>query len=65
LPAAHFIFIALLKYGLKSSYLFDSAQPFSERLGIKESQGWNTGSEIMIIYTRGPVIISLGLFFCL
>ena len=51
-PAAYFIFIALLKYGLKSSFLFDSAQPFLERLGIKESLGWN----INLLILFGPLI---------
>ena len=58
-PTAYFIFIALLKYGLKSSYLFDSAQPFLEGLGIKESLGWN----INLLILFGPLIaLSLNLF---
>jgi hypothetical protein len=55
-PTAYFIFIALLKYGLGSSYLFDSAQPFLERTGIKESLGWNINLLILV----GP-FIALGL----
>ena len=58
-PTAYFIFIALLKYGLKSSDLFDSAQPFLERLGIKESLGWN----INLLILFGPLItLVLNLF---
>ena len=58
-PTAYFIFIALLKYGLGSSYLFDSAQPFLERLGIKESLGWN----INLLILFGPLIaLALNLF---
>ena len=55
-PTAYFIFIALLKYGVGSSYLFDSAKPFLERLGIKESLGWN----INLLILFGP-LIALGL----
>jgi hypothetical protein len=51
-PSGYFIFIALLKYRLGSSYLFDSAQPFLERLGIKESIGWN----INLLILFGPLI---------
>jgi len=58
-PTAYFISIALLKYGPGSSYLFDRAQPFLERLGIKESFGWN----INLLILFGPLIaLILNLF---
>lgn len=52
LPTAYFILIAILKYGLGINGPFDSAQPFLERLGIKESLGWN----INLLILFGPVI---------
>ena len=52
LPTAYFILIALLKYGLGIDGPFDSAQPFLEKLGIKESLGWN----INLLILFGPVI---------
>jgi hypothetical protein len=51
-PTAYFIFISLLKYGLGIPYLFDSAQPLLESLGIKESLGWN----ISLLILFGPLI---------
>ena len=58
-PTAYFIFIALLKYGVGYSYLFDNTQPFLERLGIKESLGWN----INLLILFGPLIaLTLNLF---
>lgn len=41
IPTAYFILISLLKYGLDQPYLFDSARPFLERMGIKEALGFN------------------------
>ena len=55
IPAAWFIFISLLKYGLGAPYLFDNSQPFLERLGIKESLGWN----INLLILFGPIIALL------
>src|SRR6266487_6944398 len=52
IPTAYFIFIALLKYGLGVPFLFDSAQPLLERLGIKDSLGWN----INLLILFGPLI---------
>lgn len=52
LPTAYFILISLLKYGLGASYLFDSAQPILEGLGIKESLGFN----INLLILFGPLI---------
>ena len=52
LPTAYFILIALLKYGLGIDGPFDSAQPFLEKSGIKESLGWN----INLLILFGPVI---------
>ena len=51
-PTAYFILISLLKYALGSPYLFDSAQPLLERLGIKESLGFN----INLLILPGPLI---------
>ena len=52
IPTAYFIFIALLQYGLGVLFLFDSAQPLLERLGIKDSLGWN----INLLILFGPLI---------
>lgn len=58
-PTAYFIFIVLLKYGIRLPYLFDSAQPLLERWGIKESLGWN----INLLILFGPLIaLILNLF---
>ena len=60
-PAAYFIFIALLKYGLGSSYFFDNAQPLLERMGIKEPLGWNIN---LLIFNSGPpMVLTINLFF--
>ena len=56
LPGAYFILIALLKYAFGIPYLFDTAQPLLERLGIKESMGGN----INLLILFGP-LIALGL----
>ncbi len=58
-PTAYFIFISLLKYALGLPYLFDSAHPVLENLGIKESLGWN----INLLILFGPLIaLVLNLF---
>lgn len=50
-PSAYFIFINVLnEYG--SPYLFDSAQPLLEQLGIKKSLGFN----INLLILFGPLI---------
>ena len=49
-PTAYLIFISLLKYGLGLPNLFDATQPLLERLGIKESLGWN----INLLILFGP-----------
>ena len=51
-PTVYFIFISLLKYVLGAPYLFDTAEPLLERLGIKESLGWNMN--LLILF--GPLI---------
>lgn len=51
IPTAYFIFISLLKYGLGLPFLFDSTQPLLERLGIKESLGFN----INLLILFGPL----------
>lgn len=52
IPTAYFILISLLKYGLDQPYLFDSARPFLERMGIKEALGFN----INLLILFGPFI---------
>jgi hypothetical protein len=54
-PTAYFILISLLKYTFGVPYLFDAAQPFLERLGIKEALGFN----INLVILFGPVIALL------
>ena len=51
-PAAYFILISLLKYAFGIPYLFDTAQPLLERIGIKESFGFN----INLVILFGPLI---------
>ncbi|MEJ7672590.1 MAG: hypothetical protein WKF59_07735 [Chitinophagaceae bacterium] len=60
LPTAYFIFISLLKYGLGIPSLLDSAQPLLERLGIKESLGFN----INLLILFGPLIAHVFKSFC-
>ena len=55
LPAAYFILISLLKYAFGIPWLFDAAQPFLERLGIKEALGFN----INLVILFGPLIALL------
>ena len=54
-PAVYFIFISIMKYWFGSNYLFDAAQPALERMGIKESLGWN----INLLILFGPVLALL------
>jgi hypothetical protein len=55
LPTGYFIFISILKYWLNINGPFDSLQPFLERLGSKESFGWN----INLLILFGPVLAFL------
>jgi hypothetical protein len=55
LPTGYFIFISILKYGLNIIGPFDSLQPFLERMGIKESFGWN----INLLILFGPILAFL------
>ena len=51
LPTAYFIFISILKYEMAIDAPFDSIAPFLERMGIKETLGWN----INLLILLGPV----------
>jgi hypothetical protein len=51
LPTAYLICISILKYGLNINEPFDSSAPLLERLGIKESLGWN----INLLILLGPI----------
>lgn len=52
LPTAFFILIAVLKYGLGVDAPFDVTAPFLERMGIKETIGWN----INLLILFGPLV---------
>jgi hypothetical protein len=54
-PTAFFILISLLKYSFGISYLFDSTEPLLNRLGLKNSFGWNINLFILF----GPLIAML------
>jgi len=47
-PAAYVIFISVLKYGLGIHDPFDASSPLLERMGIKESLGWNINLLILL-----------------
>ena len=51
LPTAYIICISVLKYILGIDGPFDSSEPFLERLGIKETPGWN----INLLILFGPI----------
>lgn len=55
LPTAYFIGISVLKYGLGINEPFDAIAPFLERMGIKETLGWN----INLLILLGPVVAFL------
>ncbi len=55
LPAAWLILISLLKYGLGLNGPFDASQPLLEKLGIRESPGWN----INLLILLGPLAAML------
>ena len=52
LPTAYFISISILKYSFNIDGPFDSSWPLLERLGIKESLGFN----INLLILFGPVL---------
>jgi hypothetical protein len=52
LPTLYFLFIAILKFELNVPGPFDSAAPWLEKLGFKESLGWN----INLLILFGPVL---------
>lgn len=52
LPALYFIFISIMKYVFGWEYLFDVSAPALEKMGIKESLGWN----INLLILFGPVL---------
>lgn len=58
-PAAYFIGISVLKYGLGFRALFDAATPVLEIMGIKESLGWN----INLLILLGPLVALTWNFF--
>ncbi len=51
LPTAYFIIISILKYSLGIDGPFDAIAPWLERMGIKETLGWN----INLLILLGPV----------
>jgi hypothetical protein len=55
LPTAYFICISLLKFELGVDAPFDSTAPFLEKMGIKETIGWN----INLLIVFGPFIAFL------
>ena len=55
LPTAYFICIAVLKYELDINGPFDAIAPFLERVGIKDTLGWN----INLLILFGPIIAAL------
>lgn len=61
-PTAYFILILLFKYVFEIPYLFDSVQPLLERMGVKDSLGWN----INLLILFGPLVaLGLNLLFVL
>ena len=52
LPTAYFICISILKYEMGVDAPFDSIAPFLERMGIKETLGWN----INLLILFGPFV---------
>jgi hypothetical protein len=55
LPTAYFIAISILKYQLGVDGPFDSIAPWLERMGVKETPGWN----INLLILLGPVVACL------
>ena len=52
LPTAYFLGIAVLKYEMGIDAPFDSIAPLLERMGLKESLGWNVNLLILL----GPIV---------
>jgi len=52
IPTAYFIFISVMKYIFGINAPFDSLQPILERMGIRDSIGWN----INLLILFGPVL---------
>lgn len=55
LPTAYFICISVLKFELGVDAPFDSIAPFLEKMGIKETPGWN----INLLILFGPFVAFL------
>lgn len=55
LPTAYFICISVLKFELGVDAPFDSIAPFLEKMGIKETLGWN----INLFIFFGPFVAFL------
>lgn len=54
-PTAWFILVNLLKFEWNSPYLYDAIEPTLNKLGLKESLGWN----INLLILFGPVLALL------
>ena len=52
LPTAYFLSISVLKYEMGVDAPFDAIAPFLERMGIKETLGWN----INLLILLGPLV---------
>lgn len=59
LPTAYFICISILKYEMGIDGPFDSIAPLLEKMGIKETLGWN----INLLILLGPVVAFLVMIF--
>ena len=55
LPTAFFIYISVLKYEMGVDAPFDSMAPVLEKMGIKETLGWN----INLLILFGPFVAFL------
>ncbi len=55
LPTLYFILISIMKYVFGWEYLFDVSAPALDKMGIKESIGWN----INLLILFGPVLALL------
>jgi hypothetical protein len=54
-PTAYFIFINVLKYALGMPFLYDTAEPLMNRLGLKDGLGFN----INLVILFGPLVALL------
>lgn len=59
LPTAYFITISVLKYEMGVDGPMDAIRPWLERMGIKETLGWN----INLLILLGPIAACVLLFF--